>query len=68
MITVQLTLCTLRHARHGQFATVSHTIRHESKYDVYKEIAAKIERFAEQHGVSPSSVNQSSIWLGGDLQ
>jgi hypothetical protein len=68
MITVQLTIYTLRHARHGQFATASHTIKHENKYDVYREITRLIERFADQHGVPASSVNTSSIWLGGDLQ
>lgn len=68
MITVHLTLTTMRHARPGEFAQASHSISGDNKYDIYKEMAAKIERFAEAHGIPPSSVGQSSIWTGGDLQ
>jgi hypothetical protein len=68
MITVQITLYTLRHARQGEFAQASHRISGDNKYDIYKEIADKIERFAKSHGIAPSCVAQSSIWTGGDLQ
>ena len=68
MITVQITLYTLRHARQSEFAQASHRISGDNKYDIYKEIADKIERFAKSHGIAPSCVSQSSIWTGGDLQ